>query len=150
MAQEDVPEPTVKQKEGIEEEDKSSLPPTSVLEKVNDYTPGFLQKFKALIPTFNGSPKEKTEKPEKPKAEPAAKKEEEKKTKEESETEPIAKEEEPKKETKPELSDKKEKRSSVCPEHFGYLANRPPDTPIPPQCLVCPKMVDCMLSPKES
>ena len=43
----------------------------------------------------------------------------------------------------------KEAESSGCPEEFGYLANRPPDTPIPSRCLVCPKMVDCMLSPRD-
>jgi hypothetical protein len=32
-----------------------------------------------------------------------------------------------------------------CPQDFGYLANRPKDAPIPQECLVCPKMVDCML-----
>jgi len=158
MEQEDVPEPTVEQEDVIDSEDESDLPANSVLEKFKDSTPGFLQKVKALIPTPNGTQKETIVKPEKPKAEPAAKKEEEKTTKEEPETEPVAKEEEPKEEpkeelkeeTKPEPSDKKESDSSGCPEHFGYLANRPPDAPIPPQCLVCPKMVDCMLSPKES
>ena len=45
---------------------------------------------------------------------------------------------------------KKESGSSGCPQSFGYLANRPKDTPIPQECLVCPKMVDCMLSPRES
>ena len=44
----------------------------------------------------------------------------------------------------------KEEKTSGCPQVFGYLANRPPDVPIPTQCLVCPKMVDCMLSPRES
>lgn len=43
---------------------------------------------------------------------------------------------------------KKESGSSGCPQSFGYLANRPPETPIPQECLLCPKMVDCMLSPK--
>jgi hypothetical protein len=43
----------------------------------------------------------------------------------------------------------KEVESSGCPEEFGYLANRPPDTPIPSRCLICPKMVDCMLSPRD-
>jgi hypothetical protein len=143
IEQEAVPEPTVEQEEAtstIKSED-------SVLEKVKDSAPGFLQKFKALIPNSNESQKEKIEKPEKPQAEPVAKKEE-KTTKEEPETEPVAKE--PKEETETESSAKKESESSGCPESFGYLANRPPDAPIPPQCLVCPKMVDCMLSPRES
>jgi hypothetical protein len=149
IEQEDVSEPMVEQEEAT----STIKSENSVLEKVKDSAPGFLQKVKALIPNSNGSQKEKMEKPEEPQAEPAAKKEEEKTTKEEPKTEPIAKEEpkeEPKEETEIESSDKKESESSGCPEHFGYLANRPPDAPIPPQCLVCPKMVDCMLSPKES
>jgi hypothetical protein len=44
---------------------------------------------------------------------------------------------------------KGEKGSPSCPEQFGYLANRPKDVPIPQECLSCPKMVDCMLSPRE-
>ena len=43
----------------------------------------------------------------------------------------------------------KDAECSGCPEEFGYLANRPPDTPIPSRCLVCPKMVDCMLCPRD-
>ena len=43
----------------------------------------------------------------------------------------------------------KEKKTSGCPESFGYLANRPKDAPIPQECLLCPKMVDCMLKTKE-
>ena len=43
----------------------------------------------------------------------------------------------------------KESESTGCPETFGYLANRPQDAPIPQICLSCPKMVDCMLSPRD-
>ena len=57
------------------------------------------------------------------------------------------KKEEPKEsKEKPEV--KKETDASGCPESFGYLANRPSDVPIPQACLSCPKMVDCMLSPR--
>jgi hypothetical protein len=147
---EDVPEPTVEQEEVSEKEDEYGLSVNSVLEKVKDSGPRFLKKVKGLIPSSNGSQKEKREKPEEPQAEPAGKKEEEKMTKEEPKTEPVIKEEEPKEEPKTEPSAKKESGASGCPEYFGYLANRPPDTPIPPECLVCPKMVDCMLSPRES
>jgi hypothetical protein len=150
IEQEDASEPTVEQEEATEVEDEPSPSKNSVVEKVKDSSPGFLQRVKALIPNSNGSQKEKIEKPEEPQAEPAAKKEEEKTAKEEPETEPIAKEEEPKEEPKTKTVAKKEAESSGCPESFGYLANRPPDAPIPPQCLVCPKMVDCMLSPRES
>jgi hypothetical protein len=148
MEQEEVSEPSVEQKEVMEEEDESSRASDSVVEKVKDSGPRFLRRFKALIPGSDESRKEKREKPEEPKAEPAIK-EEEKTAEEEPETEPVAKEE-PKEEPKIEPSAQKESESSGCPEHFGYLANRPPDTPVPSQCLVCPKMVDCMLSPRES
>ncbi len=43
----------------------------------------------------------------------------------------------------------KERKTSGCPKDFGYLANRPKDAPIPQECLLCPKMVDCMLKVKE-
>jgi hypothetical protein len=135
IEQEDVPEPTVEQEETTIEEDEEVTPNlsvNSVLEKVKGSGPRFLKKVKALIPGSNAPQKEKRKKTEEPQAEP------------------VAKEEEPKEEPKTEPSAKKESESSGCPETFGYLANRPPDTPIPPQCLVCPKMVDCMLSPRES
>jgi len=149
IKQKDVPEPTVNQEEVMEE--KEEAVPTiksenSVLEKVKA-GPRFLKKVKALIPGSNGSQKEKRRKTEEPQAEPAGKKEE-KATKEEPKTEPLVKEE-PEKAPKTEQSAKKENGSSGCPEAFGYLANRPPETPIPQECLVCPKMVDCMLSPRE-
>jgi hypothetical protein len=145
IEQEEVPEPAAEQKEVMAEEAESSLPASSVLEKVKA-GPRFLQRFKSLIP---GSDKDKKEKLVEPQAEPASKKEEEKPAKEEPKTEPVAKEE-PEEKPQIEPSAKKESESSGCPEHFGYLANRPPDTPVPSQCLVCPKMVDCMLSPRES
>jgi len=127
IEQEDVPEPTVEQ-----EEVTSSLSVNSVLEKVKDSGPRFLKKVKALIPTSNWSQKEKRQKTEEPQAEPAGKKEE-KAMKEEPKTKPSA---------------EKLTGFSGCPQTFGYLANRPPETPIPQECLLCPKMVDCMLSPK--
>ena len=43
----------------------------------------------------------------------------------------------------------KERKTSGCPQDFGYLANRPKDAPIPQECLFCPKMVDCMLKAKK-
>jgi hypothetical protein len=133
----------------METEDESSQSEDKVLEKVKGSGPRFLKRFKALIPRSDESRKEKIEKPEEPQAEPTIK-EEEKQVKEEPEAEPAAKEKEQKEEPKTETVAKKGSESSGCPEHFGYLANRPPDTPVPPQCLVCPKMVDCMLSPRES
>jgi hypothetical protein len=59
MEQEEVPEPTVEQKEAMEEEDESSRASDSVLEKVKDSGPRFLQRFKALIPHSDESQKEK-------------------------------------------------------------------------------------------
>jgi len=117
IEQEDVPEPTVDQKEVMEEEEATPTIKSvnSVLEKVKDSGPRFLKKVKALIPTSNGSQKQKREKTEEPKTKPSA---------------------------------EKITGFSGCPQTFGYLANRPPETPIPQECLLCPKMVDCMLSPK--
>lgn len=146
--QEEVPEPAVEQKEHMEKEDESSPSEDKVLEKAKGSGPRFLRRFKALIPRSDESQKEKIEKPKEPQAEPAIK-EEERTAGEEPEVEPVVKEE-LKEEPKTETVAKKESESSGCPEHFGYLANRPPDTPVPSQCLVCPKMVDCMLSPRES
>jgi len=65
------------------------------------------------------------------------------------EAEELEEPEEPEEAPTIEEPETKEAESSGCPEEFGYLANRPPDTPIPSRCLVCPKMVDCMLSPRD-
>ena len=35
---------------------------------------------------------------------------------------------------------------SGCLNHFGYLANRSKDTPIPPECIVCQRLGDCMVA----
>jgi hypothetical protein len=40
------------------------------------------------------------------------------------------------------------KGPSACSRHFGYLANRPKDAPIPQECLVCSKIMNCMLKLK--
>ena len=42
-------------------------------------------------------------------------------------------------------SETKEKGPAGCPHYFGYLAQRPKDVPIPQECLICPKIVECML-----
>ncbi|NIR87093.1 hypothetical protein GWO13_05765 [Candidatus Bathyarchaeota archaeon] len=70
------------------------------------------------------------------------KKEEEKKE-EKPAVEPLEKEKEPA--AKP--LKKEGKGPSGCPHHFGYLAKRPKDAPIPQECLVCSRIVDCMLNP---
>ena len=43
---------------------------------------------------------------------------------------------------------KKEKGPSRCPHRFGYLASRPKEATIPQECLICPKLMDCMLKPR--
>ena len=60
---------------------------------------------------------------------------------------PRKEEEEKKKKEEPPVKppEKEEKGPSECSHHFGYLANRPRDSPIPQECLTCPKIVDCML-----
>ena len=62
-------------------------------------------------------------------------------------TQPQKEKEEKKKKEEPPVKppQKKEKGPSECPHHFGYLANRSKNAPIPQECLVCPKIVDCML-----
>ena len=60
---------------------------------------------------------------------------------------PQKEEEEKKKKEEPSTKspEKEEKGPSECSHHFGYLANRPKDVPIPQECLTCPKIVGCML-----
>jgi len=57
------------------------------------------------------------------------------------------KEEETMEKEKPsvELIEKEERGSLECPHHLGYLAKRPKDAPIPQGCLICSKIVKCML-----
>jgi hypothetical protein len=145
MEQEEVPEPPVEQEEAT----PIIKPEGSVVEKVKESGPRFLRRFKALIPRSDEPQKERIEELVEPQAEPAAVREEPKLAEEKPEIEPAAKEE-PEEEPRIEPFVQKGSDSSGCPAHFGYLANRPPDTPVPSQCLVCPKMVDCMLSPRES
>ncbi len=33
-----------------------------------------------------------------------------------------------------------------CPYHFGYLASRPKDSPVPQECFVCRRLGDCMVA----
>jgi hypothetical protein len=39
---------------------------------------------------------------------------------------------------------KKEKGASECPHHFGYLADRSKNESVPQECLICPKILECM------
>ena len=48
-------------------------------------------------------------------------------------------------------SDKKElvteeRFFSGCLHHFGYLSSRPKDSPIPPECIICQRLGDCMVA----
>jgi hypothetical protein len=145
IEQEAVPEPRVEPEEAIDEEEETALnlSVNTVLEKVKFSGPSFFKKFKSLIPSNSGLKKETKEKTKEPQAEPVVK--EEKAPKEKPKTEPNFKKEK----QKPEPFANKEDGSSGCPETFGYLANRPKGVPIPQGCLICPKMVDCVLSPRE-
>jgi hypothetical protein len=39
-----------------------------------------------------------------------------------------------------------EKIFSGCLHHFGYLASRPKNTPIPQECILCQRLGDCMVA----
>ena len=161
----------------IEENVDTTDSETSDLEKGKS-GPSFLQRVKSLIPRSNGGQKEvkelqdeadaieeemvteeelttepiALEEPEEvPTAEPLVEEEPEELEENEELEEAEELEEPEKREEAPTIKEPetKDAESSGCPEEFGYLANRPPDTPIPSRCLVCPKMVDCMLSPRD-
>jgi hypothetical protein len=36
-----------------------------------------------------------------------------------------------------------EKDKTKCPHYFGYLSELPEDRPIPEECLLCPKLLEC-------
>jgi len=42
-----------------------------------------------------------------------------------------------------------EKRTSKCSHYFGYLKNRPKNSPFPDECLGCPRIVECLLKKEE-
>jgi hypothetical protein len=41
-------------------------------------------------------------------------------------------------------SSNKEKDPVKCLQHFGYLADRDKETPIPQECISCPKVLKCI------
>jgi DNA-directed RNA polymerase subunit RPC12/RpoP len=55
----------------------------------------------------------------------------------------VEAEEEEEKFQEREVEDKIEE-TVACAHHLGYLKRRPKNTPIPEECLTCPKMIDCM------
>ena len=117
------------EKEKVTESPKKSVQPS--IKDVKESGSGMFGRVRSLIPNRNKTEEieEIREKPTAPKAKSQDKKFD-------------------KNEKKNEKSSSKDKQSG-CPEYFGYLANRPSDVSIPQACLTCPKMVDCMLSPKQ-
>ncbi len=109
-----------------EEKETQSQAEDSVSQKVEDTGSSIMEKVKALIPTPNESQTEKKEKRDETQAE--------------SRDKEIQKEAP---ETEPDTS--KTSGFSGCPKAFGYLANRSSDAPIPPDCMLCPRIVECML-----
>jgi hypothetical protein len=133
VEQEELPEPTVEQQEEFMDETEDA---DLVTEEETDSRSALLKKVKSLIPKSNGPRKEKEE--TEPETEPSIQE-----LPEEPQTEPAAKEE-----PKAEQTAATETEFSGCKNSFGYLANRSPDTPIPQECMLCPRIVDCMLKIK--
>jgi hypothetical protein len=55
---------------------------------------------------------------------------------------------EEKKETKPEqprLVQQTSSETPKCPQDFGYLSRRPRGTEIPEECMICEKIMECIL-----
>ncbi|MCX8153257.1 MAG: hypothetical protein N3E52_02350 [Candidatus Bathyarchaeota archaeon] len=63
------------------------------------------------------------------------------KTKEPEETAEVSENEHPDQKT---LIKDKNADSITCAHHMGYLRQRPRNTPIPEECFICAKMIDCM------
>jgi hypothetical protein len=114
------------EKEKVTETPKKPEEPQ--VEEVKESSSGVFDRVKSLIPSRN-----KTEEVAEIPKEPTFAKEKSK---------------DKKSDKKKDKSSSKDKQSG-CPEYFGYLSNRPSDAAIPQICLTCPKMVDCMLSPKD-
>ena len=176
-----------------EEKLEDILPEEDSFEERPESSSGFFARVKSLIPSSNGSKKEKAEEavaivepehisdedqavgdqydeedemeeeleaegetedlePEEDDEEEDFEDEEEDELEEEEEDEPeeedFEEEEEPEEAPKAKESVKAETKQE-CPEEFGYLANREKDVPIPAVCYMCPRMVDCMLSPRD-
>ena len=120
VAQEELPEPTIEeQTEFMDEPEDTSL----LSEEEKDSAASIVGRVRALIPRSNGT-QEKNGKTV-PQPEPLV---------EEPETEQATKE-----------PPKEETSFTGCKNSFGYLAKRDPKTPIPQECMMCPKIVDCML-----
>jgi hypothetical protein len=46
--------------------------------------------------------------------------------------------------------EEQEKGPSRCAGYLGYLASRSEDAPIPKECLICPKVLDCVMKMSDS
>jgi len=46
--------------------------------------------------------------------------------------------------------EKEEKGPSRCAGYLGYLATLPKNKPIPQECLICPKVLDCVMKTSDS
>ena len=44
---------------------------------------------------------------------------------------------------------KNEEISMKCIHHFGYLSETPKTAPIPEECFMCSKAVDCIIFPQD-
>jgi len=43
-------------------------------------------------------------------------------------------------------AEKEENGQTKCAHHFGYLSELPKNASIPEECLLCPKVVECIVS----
>ena len=46
----------------------------------------------------------------------------------------------------PDSSNKEEKKQVKCPHSFGYLSKLPKGQPLPEECFLCSKLVECLAS----
>ena len=143
----DAQEPII-ENEGLEFEEfeTSSFEPSNNQDKVKDSGSSFLSKVKSLMPGSSNSKEEKKQKLEESETELEILIKKEDQLEDKLKTKPKVK----KQEQKGNESTSKQDADSGCLNYFGYLANRPKDESIPQVCFVCPKMVDCMLSPREN
>jgi hypothetical protein len=145
LEKEEITEPSagnIPQEEPMpEKEDENAEETSPVPEKVKDSRPKFFDRVKSLIPNSSNRKKDK-ERINEPKVEPEHRKEQEPNKKQKADT---SKQEEQK-----HMRSTSKDTTPGCPESFGYLANRQKDEQIPQSCLVCPRMVDCMLCPRDN
>ncbi len=45
--------------------------------------------------------------------------------------------------------DKKEKSITNCSYHFGYLSEHPKNAPFAEECLICLRLIECLVPPNE-